>query len=157
MITTTNLNSEELEIMQFGKKDTKAYVVLFLKIFTPLSFLLGLLGLLKKGNGYWPTTVFFLSVFLFTTVYLIIKEQIQFSKDIKEQLKYVGTVAVVKKSGDNDCKIYTDSKELKKINIDFPSLFNQINVGDVLYLEVAKSSKFIFKLNKGDISIINRS
>ena len=156
MISTINLNSEELEIIKFGKKDTKAYLFFFLKIFAPLSFLLGLLGLLKKGNGYWPTTLFFLLVFLFTTIYLIIKEQIQFDRDIKEQLKYVGTVTVVKKSDDNDCKIYTDFKELKKINIDFPSLFNQINVGDVLYLEVAKSSKFIFKLNKGGVSIINR-
>jgi hypothetical protein len=156
MITTINFNKEELSIIEFSKKDIKTYVSIFLKIFLPLSFLLGLFGFLKRETGYWPTTLFFLSVFLLVTVYLIIKEHIVFNKDVKERLKYVGTISVRKKSrNETDCKIYTDSKEINKIDVHFVSIFNQIEVGDELYLEIAKSSKYIFKLRKGELSLIN--
>ena len=155
MITTINFNKEELSIIEFSKKDIKTYVAIFLKIFLPLSFLLGLFGFLKREIGYWPTTLFFLLVYLFVTVYLIIKEHIIFSRDIKERLKYVGTIRVRKKSRiQTDCKIYTDSKEIDKIDVHLVSIFNQIEIGDELYLEIAKSSKYIFKLSKGELPLI---
>jgi hypothetical protein len=156
MLTTTNFNSDDFNIILFSKNDVKSYAIIFLKIFLPLSFLLGTIGLLKRANGYWPTTLFFLIVFLLVTIYLILKEHILFTKDLKEQLKYVGTICVLKKSLDKrNCKIYTDAKEMKKIHIQFLSVFDQIEVGDELYLEIAKSSGHIFKLNKGELHLIN--
>lgn len=156
MLTTVYFNNDDLSIIEFSKKDIKTYILIFLKFFLPLSFLLGLIGLTKNGNGYWPTTIGFIIFFLLITIYLIIKENILLNKDLKEKEKFVGTITVKKKSRiETDTIIYTDAPEIKKIDIHFVSIFKQIEIGDQLSLEIAKHSKHVFKLAKGENILIH--
>lgn len=155
MITTTNFTKSELEIIEFKKKDIKSYIFIFLKFFLPLSFLLGLLGLANKAAGYWPTTTGIIIIFALVTIYLIVKENILLNKDLRDKTKFTGTITVQKKSRvETDTIIYTDAQEIKKIDVHFFSIFKQIEVGDEIFVEIAKHSKHIFKLSKGESILI---
>ncbi len=156
MLTASKFNNEEVKTIEANLKGSKIYFVLYFILFTPLSLILGLIGLAKKGFGYWPTALGFLISFLIITVYLFIKENILYKRDLKNKLKYTGTIMVLKKSRKrNDCMIYTDAKEIKKIDVLFFNIFDQIEEGDYLDVEIARSSKYVFKLNKGILALIN--
>ena len=156
MLKISEFNNEEIKTIEANLKGSKIYFALYFKLFAPLSFLMGLIGLAKKGFGYWPTTLAILIFFLAITMYLFIKENILYKRDLKHKQKYTGLITVMKKSRNrNDCLIYTDVKEVKKIDVLFFDIFDQIEVGDELYLEIALSSKFIFKLEKGILPLIN--
>ena len=156
MLTINNFTVEDYKTIEVNKKGIKVYFHIFVKLCVPLSFLLGLIGLAEKGHGYWPTTFFFLLFFSVITIYFIIKENILYRRDLGNKLKYSGKITVLKKSRKrNDCSIYTDAKELNKIDVLFFEIFDQIDVGDELYIEVAKSSKYVFKLEKGILPLIN--
>ena len=156
MLATKNFTKEDYNTIESNKKGTREYYMLFLKFFAPLSFFLGLIGLAKKGFGYWPTTLVILAICFLVTLYLVIKENMQYKKDLGAEMKFCGTITVLKKSWKkNDYCIYTDSKNLKKIDVYFPAIFDQIEEGDELYIEVAKFSKYIFRLDKGIVPLMN--
>lgn len=156
MLKISEINNVEIKTIEANLKGSKVYFALYLKLFAPLSFLMGLIGLAKKGFGYWPTTLAILIFFLAITMYLFVKENILYKRDLKTKQKYTGLITVLKKSRNrNDCLIYTDAKEIKKIDVLFFNMFDQIEVGDDLYLEIAVASKYIFKLEKGILPLIN--
>jgi hypothetical protein len=158
MITITNFTAEDYKIIEKDKKGYKIYLFIFLIFLTPLSFLVGIIGLAKKGFGYWPTTIGFLLSFFLIIIYLLIKDYILHKKDLESQLKFSGTITVLKKSKNKkDCLIYTDSKDLKKIDVLFLNAFNQIEIGDELFIEVTKYGKSILKLKKGHLVLLNGS
>jgi hypothetical protein len=158
MISITNFTAEDYKIVEENKNGYRIYLFIFLIFLTPLSFLVGGFGLAKKGFGYWPTTIGFLLFFFFLIIYLIIKDYVLYKKDLKSQLKYSGTITVLNKSKNKrDCYIYTDSKDVKKMDVLFLKVFNQIEIGDELYIDVTKYGKSILKLKKGELVLLDGS
>ena len=149
MLLTDTFTKIELEKIKQAKSNCYNYTGIFLKIFLPLSFALGLLGLLFN-HGYWESTLFFTAGFSVAAIYLTIKPRHLFAKDLKEKIKYVGTATVLEKSYKNkELKIYLDSSEIKRLNIHSEKIYDQIDIGSELYLEIAKNSQLILKLKKG--------
>jgi hypothetical protein len=151
MLTTDTFNKIELEQIKRGKRSSYNYTGIFLKIFLPLSFALGSLGIIFH-HGYWESTLFFVSGFSIAAIYLTMRPRNLFAKDLKEKIKYMGTVTVLEKSNkNNEWKVYLDSREIKRLNIHLENIYNQIDVGSELYLEIAKNSRLIFQLKKGNV------
>ncbi len=129
---------------------------LFLLIFVPLSMVIGFLGLLKKGHGYWITTLTIFTILSAVAAFVIIKDYILYRKDKSKQRKYVGTITVINKSskkGDN--LIFTDCTEVNKIDLYISELFDKISIGDELTIEISQFSKTLFRLKKNNIDLLN--
>jgi hypothetical protein len=155
MLTISEFTNDEIKAIESSLKGSKVYFIIYAMLFVPLSLLLGLTGLSKKGFGYWPTTLVLLVFFSLLTFYLFVKENILCRKDLRDRQKYTGTIKVLKKSRKrNDCIIYIDAKEIKKIDVLTFEIFDQIEVGDSLHIEIAVSSKYIFKLDKGILPLV---
>lgn len=156
MITISPFNDVDNKEIARRANWYKIYLKTFSMLFIPLSFLVGLFGLKKNGFGYWPTTVCVLILFAIPFIYLIIKDNINYRGEKRSQLKYAGIITVVKKiKKRKDFIVYTDFNELKKIEILSLEAFNQIEVGDRLYIELTKFSKYILKLEKNSTSLLN--
>ncbi len=151
MLLADKFNKLELEKIKQGKSNSYNYIGIYFKIFLPLALALGFLGLIFH-HGYWESTFFFASGFFIAAIFLTIKPRHLFAKDLKEKIKYVGTVMVLEKSNkDKEWKIYLDSQEIKQLNIHTEKIYNQIEVGTQLYLEIAKNSRLIFNLKQGNV------
>lgn len=156
MLKTAEFNNDELVVIQKNLKGFRIYFFIYLKLFVPASFFLGLLGLRIREIGYLPLTGIFLFFFFLIIIYVSIKENILIKKDFKNKLKYTGTIKVLKKSRNrNDCLIYTDSKEIEKIDVIFFDVFDQIEAGDELLIDISVNNKYIFRLDKGSIRLID--
>lgn len=154
MLQKEQFKKNELEKIKQAKINAYNYSGIFFKILVPLSFLLGFSGLLFR-HSYWSSTLFFLSGFLIAFIYLTFKEHYFLSKDLKEKIKYVGMVTIVRKERENEkLKLYLDSREIKLLSIYSESTYDQIDVGNTLYLEIAKNSKIIFKLKKEHVLLL---
>ncbi|WP_416438241.1 hypothetical protein [Phnomibacter sp. MR] len=158
MLRIENLTEEDVKEIKAIPKSFLVTVYFLLLICFPASFLLGLLGLTKKGYGYWPTTIAFLVVFIFAGLFVTIKDFLLYQKDKAKQKKYVGTITVMNKSAKRgDYKIYTDAPELKELNLYSNELFDAIATGDTLTIEISTHSKTIFRLEKDHINLLNRN
>ena len=151
MLTIDTFTNNELEKIKQGKSNSYNYSGVFLKVSLPLSFALGLLGLIFH-HSYLASVLFFASGFFIAYIYLTFKPKYLLAKDLKEKIKYVGTVTVLEKSNkENDLKLHLDSREIKRLSIHTEKIFNQIEIGNELYLEIAKNSRLIFKLKKENV------
>ena len=122
----------------------------------PASFLFGLLGLTQNGHGYWPATLTLLLVFSAVAIFVTIKGYLLYRKDKTTQKKYVGTITVIDKSTKKGDKIiFTDTPELKKLELYTSELFDKVCIGDKLTIEVSKFSKTLFRLDKDQIDLLN--
>jgi hypothetical protein len=152
--TTIHLLSEKFTDSDFAEinklpRSIFLFLLFILMICIPSSFLLGLLGLLKKGPGYWPVTILLLCIFILTAVFQAIRDYIRYKKDVSKQIKWVGNIAVKSKStkkGEYNIKV--DSPNIKKLNLLSQKNFAKVNEGDLLYIEISKYSKHIFLLIK---------
>jgi fatty acid desaturase len=97
MLSIQKFSAEDIEKIQEMPKARKVYYLLF-ALCIPISFLAGLVGLLKKGYGYWPTTLGFLLFFFCVIIWLIAKEIFLYRKDLAKQEKLTGTTKVISKS-----------------------------------------------------------
>ena len=148
MLTTDTFTKSELEKIKQAKNNSYNYSGVFLKVCLPLSFVLGFFGLLFH-HSYWISVLFFAFGFFIAYIYLTYKPKYLLAKDLKEKIKYVGIVTVLEKSiKDDEWKLHLDSGEIKRLSIYTEKIFNQIEIGNQLYLEVAKNSRLIFKLKK---------
>ena len=73
MLKETPFSESDLVKIKVLPERFKVYSVIFILFTVPLSFVFGLAGLLRKGFGYWPTTIAFLSVFTVSLLIIIIK------------------------------------------------------------------------------------
>ena len=122
----------------------------------PASFLFGLLGLTKKGFGYWPTTFALLIIFAVVAVVTTIKGYLLYYKDKTNQKKYVGTITVTGKSTKKGDKIiFTDTPELKKLDLLMSEVFDKVSVGDKLTIEISKYSKTLLRLDKDQHDLLS--
>ncbi len=158
MITVKNFTAEDFQLIDGSKKEWKIYFYIYFIVVIPLGFLFGLFGLLKKGHGYWSTTIAMLSSTLVIVVYLAIKDYVIYKKDIHFKLKYSGTIVVESKSiKTNEHCIYTDSSQIKKIHVSSADVFNQIAVGDELFIEMTKFGKRLLILKRDNLVLQNGS
>lgn len=156
MITIKNFTPEDYNTIVANRNGTTEYYRVYFKFFLPLSLLLGFIGLTAKGFGYWPTAFGIAAFFYLVTQYLVSKEKWQYRNDMGEEQKYCGTFTVIKKSRKrNDYLIFTDAEELPKVDVYFAAVFEQVEVGDELYIEAAKHSRYIFRLEKGIVPLMN--
>lgn len=72
--------------------------LLVLLFCTIISFVFGLLGLLKKGNGYWYATILLLILQIPIVAIKTIWDYYETNKDISNKTKMVGYMTVVTKS-----------------------------------------------------------
>lgn len=149
MLITEKFNANDYNSIKGIPKSFRILLFLYAAFLVPASFLFGLLGLSKKGNGYWPTTVMILAVFSIIILWVIAKEYLAYKKDLSKQEKLSGTLIVKRKSSKKgETIIYLDSKELKKLNVYFKVIFDKIDIDDKLKIEISKYSKCLFLLEK---------
>ena len=145
MLSIENFSELDQQKIKSIPKSFKVTFLFFLFLCVPASFLFGLLGLTKKGNGYWPTTLILLTVFAAVATFVILKDYLLYHKDRTRQKKYVGTITVIGKSTKkNEKTIFTDLPEIKKLELT-SELFNKVSIGDKLTIEISMFSKTIFK------------
>jgi hypothetical protein len=148
MLSIQAFTDEDFAKIQTVPKAVRIYFLFFL-FCIPLAFLLGTFGLLKKGFGYWPTTLGFLCVFLSLLLWLTVKEVFFYFRDKAKKQKYAGTVKVVSKSGKKgESIVYLDDAKLKRLTLYQSNAFEQINEGDILKMEISRYSKYLFRLEK---------
>ena len=156
MLTVDNFNETDLQKINSIPKSFKVTGLFFLILCVPASFLFGLLGLTKKGHGYWPTTLTLLTVFTAVVIFVTIKDYLLYRKDKKTQKKYVGSITVIGKSTKKgETIIFTDIPELNKLELYTSELFDKVSIGDKLTVEISKYSKTLFRLDKDHINILN--
>jgi hypothetical protein len=155
MLNTFNFTDNDISQVKRIPKSLLVYVLYFFIICIPGSFLFGLIGLTKKGNGYWTTTLIIIAIFFIVTLLLITKDLILYKRDMIEQIKYAGTITILNKSTKKgQTKIFTDSKEFPKITLHSSDISDRINSGDQLNIEISKYSKTIFLLKNGDTDLL---
>ena len=112
-----------------------------------ISLVSGLFGL--KSFGYWNSVGG--TFFSFVVIYLImfVKDLAAFRKDMKRQEKICRTLTVTNKSSKKGDFVFTsDLKQLRRVRLFDRKFFEQVAVGDKLYVEFAKQSKLLLKLEK---------
>ncbi|MGB3005893.1 MAG: hypothetical protein WBC06_05275 [Chitinophagaceae bacterium] len=155
MLSIEKLNTSDLATIKGIPKTFKVTAAIYSIFLIPAAFLLGLFGLLKKGHGYWPTTVSFLVLFTLLLLWTLLKDYIAYKKDLRIQIKIKGTITVTGKSmKKGDKTIYTNEKDLRKFQV-YLDIFDEIQVGDKLNIEISKYSRQILLLEKNETSIIN--
>ncbi|MEJ8818348.1 hypothetical protein [Lacibacter sp. H407] len=156
MLTVANFNQSDLQKIDSIQKSFRLTAVLFLILCVPASFLFGLFGLSKKGFGYWPTTFAFLIIIAIVATVKTIKDYLLYYKDKSNQKKYVGTITVTGKSTKKGDKIiFTDTPELKKLDLIMSEVFDKVAVGDKLTIEISKYSKTLLRLDKDQYDLLN--
>ena len=156
MLSVDNFSKSDLQKINSIPKSFVVTVLFFLILCVPASFLFGLLGLTKKGHGYWPTTLTLLSVFACVAILVTIKDYLLYRKDRTSQKKYVGIITVIGKSTKKSDKIiFTDIPELKKLDLITSELFDKVSVGDKVAIEISKYSKTLFRFEKDNIELLN--
>jgi hypothetical protein len=158
MISTNNFTQSDLKNVQNLPKTFKLTFFLFIVFCIPLSLIVGLVGLLRKGYGYWITSIVCLIFLGIICIFIFLKNYIEYKKDISNQIKLIGEVNVISKSTrKNETIINFNSSELKKIDVYSKKIFDKIHVGDTLTIEVSKFSKYLLKLEKDGQSLLNGS
>ena len=156
MLTLENFNQEDQQKIKANPRTFKVTAIFFLALCVPASFLFGLLGLTKKGHGYWTTTIILLAVFAFVTLVILIKDYFLYYKDKIQQQKYKGVITIIGKSTKKGDKIiFTNAPELKKLNLYTDKLFDKVSIGDKLTIEISRFSKTLFKLDKDQVDLLN--
>ncbi|MGG9960442.1 hypothetical protein [Ferruginibacter sp. SUN106] len=149
MLSEKQFNNDDVQIIETMLSRFKGRVVICSIISVPLSMLLGLLGLLTKEYGYWPVTITFYIAMAVVFMWILIKDQVAYRKDLSKQVKLCGQLTVVKKSLKNGyADIYTNDKQLKKLHIRNKKIVDNILEGDVLTVEIAKYSNKLLLLEK---------
>jgi len=156
MLSVEELNIEDHYLLDGIPKSIKASVILGSIIYIPLSFLIGLIGLTKKGIGYWQTTLLFLSLFIFVFFVHSLKEYLLYKKDVKRKLKWVGMITIKGKTVKRDKTLFhTDIEELKEFALQSNECSNQIEIGDTLTIQFTKFGKTLLLLEKNDSNLLN--
>ena len=156
MLTLENFNQEDQRKIKAIPKTFKVTGIFFLALCVPASFLFGLIGLTKKGHGYWTTTIILLAFFTLVTLFILIKDYFLYYRDKTKQQKYKGVIIIIGKSTKKGAKtIFTNAPELKKLNLYTNKLFERVSVGDKLKIEISKFSKTLFRLDKDQIDLLN--
>ncbi|MES2773949.1 MAG: hypothetical protein V4722_07180 [Bacteroidota bacterium] len=155
MLSIEPFNRDDLTAIKTMWKSLMLYPIIFLFFLLPASFLFGLFGSLDSEVGYWPTTWGLIIVFALLTTWVWVAAYLTYKNDMKEQLKYCGMIAVNSKSKKKgQYYIYTDTRELEKIDLRTKGILDKVETGDNLHIEVSKYSKKIFSLKKNGINII---
>lgn len=104
----------------------------------------------SKGSDLLPFAIGSVLLFGLLESWFFVKMIKTFKKDLDQQVKLVGEAKVLSKLSDkNATKITIDDVELKELNLT-KNQFDKINVGDVLYVEVSKHSKHLFRLSRNE-------
>ncbi|MEP7231155.1 MAG: hypothetical protein ABI691_12930 [Ginsengibacter sp.] len=158
MLTIETFDQADLQKIKTIPRSIKVTLLIFLLLCVPFSFLFGLLGLTKKGHGYWVTTISLLAVFTLLLMFVIIKDYFLYYRDKTTRQKYKGEITIIGKSkGKGEKIVFTDLPELKKFILYTKEIFDSIHVGDKLDIEISKFSKTILKLDKDKINLLNEN
>lgn len=145
MLHIKPFTGNDLSRIQALSKSRKLYFI-FGIICVPMTFLLGLTGLLPQGLGYWYITFLLLFLFLLASILASLRSAYLENKDLREQTKLCGVITVAGKAGTGN--VLTTSPELKKFSLSGRKAFEKIAYGDKLYIEISKHCKHIFRLEK---------
>ena len=132
------------------KRQTKMFWLqhfLFLICATIISLVSGLFGL--KSFDYWICVGATFSFLIVLYLIMFTQEFIAFRKDIKQQQKVCTTLMVTNKSTKkNDFVFYSNLKKLRKVNLFNRKTYEQVAIGDQLYVEFTKQGKQLLRLEK---------
>lgn len=158
MLKRIPFSSADIEALKSQPRTFKFTFILLLIIYVPLCFVIGLVGLFKKGYGYWPTTIAFLCFFTAVALFTFIRDYIRYKKDMKFQIKLSGDLLVKSKSEKRGARvIHFDSNQIKQLSLISKTGFEKLLEGDIINIEISKYSKYIFSLKKGTESLIENS
>jgi hypothetical protein len=157
MLTLQRFTESDLErVRKNSKTTTKLCLLAYCFLGVPASFSFGFYRLRSRGEDFWVSTFFMLIVFAIALSFFVVREYFRYYKDKRRQEKYRGEITITAKSAEKGkATIFTDDKELNKIELDTQKLFDKIQVGDRLQIEVSKYSKTLFKLEKNRNNLLN--
>jgi hypothetical protein len=155
MLAETFFNNNEAAKIENNNKKFKKIVSLIIIIGVPLEFFAGFLASKKYHTLFLPVTAVGLIILLLVYYFVFLKGLESIKKDISEQIKLVGELQVVSKSEKEKCRIIgLNSPQLESISIS-KDAFDKIDIGDILFIEISKYTKYIFRLSKDGETIIN--
>jgi hypothetical protein len=147
MTSIQKLTTTDLLKLQGQAKVFSLQHFLFLIFTIVISLVSGLFGL--KSFGYWICVTGTFSFMMALYLIMFIKEFIAFRKDIKQRQKVCATLTVTNKSNKkNDFVFNSDLKQLRKVNLFNRKIYEQVAIGDQLYVEFTKQSKQLLRLEK---------
>jgi hypothetical protein len=155
MLIEQKFSESDLRTVKATPRLSKLFFYIFAFVSIPVAFIPGVLGYLKKGSFNWLTTIFMLAMFGFTYIYVSVVEYIKRGKDISRQEKWVGQLLVKSKSKKNETIIYFESSQFKKIEIYSRQIFDKIEERDLLTIEVAKFTKYLFRLERNGQDLLD--
>lgn len=156
MLLEKDFSDSDLSAIKSIPKVPKLLTLIFLFLCVPVAFIPGLLGYFKKGYFDWPSAVILLIIFGSCYLYIVITGYIARRKDVSKQIKWVGQLYVKSKSNkENETTLYFDSSQIKKLDVLSKQIFDKVEVGDILSVEIAKFTKCLFQLKKNGQSLLN--
>lgn len=133
--------------------------ITFLSVFilAPAQILIAYLASKKVPELFWPISLFGLTI-VGLSYFLVFKKGLEsFKKEQSEQVKLAGELQVVTKSEKKDQRIIGfNSTEVDSIIVP-QNVYEKINIGDTLSIEISKYTKWTFKLSRDGQNLINNS
>jgi hypothetical protein len=156
MLLEQDFSDSDLNAVKSIPKVSKLFALFFLFLCLPVAFIPGLLGYSKKGYFDWLATLILLIVFGCCYLYIVITGYIAHNKDVSRQIKLVGQLFVkAKSSKKNETILYFDSPQIKKLDVYSKQIFDKVEVGDILSIEISKFTKCLFRFEKNGQNLLN--
>ena len=157
MLTQTFFDSSNTARIETSYKRFKQIALLVLLVGVPVQFLIAFLASQKSRVVFWPVIIFGFGMLIWAFYAIFLKTLKLLKQGLSEQIKLVGELQVSSKSEkDKRLLIGFESTDLDKISLT-QGVFEKINIGDTLTIEISKYAKHIFKLSKDGEAIMNNN
>jgi len=154
MLTETFFTIADASEIETSAKKFKRISNLFILVSFPADLILAWFTSKKYPTLFWPAVAacFLLSISVYYFVFM--KGLRRVAQELNEQIKLVGQTKVVSKT--NTDKVYSvglESPDPERLYVT-EKAFQQIDIGDDLYVEVSNTVNHIFKLSKNGQSLL---
>ena len=157
MLVEKFFSPSETTRVETNHRRYKRVVTFSIIVLAPAQVLVAYLASKKVPGLFWPICLFGLTITGLSYFFVFKKGLDSFKKELSEQVKLVGELQVTTKSKKKDqCIIGFNSTEVDSILVP-QNVYEKIDIGDILSIEISKYSKFTFKLSRDGQNLINES
>ena len=156
MLSEKFFTPADADKVQLLRQKLKKFTFWMMIILVPLDLLIAYIASLKSPGIFLPVSALLL-LFLGLMYYFVFVRTLKlYTRDLAEQMKLTGELEVrSKKAQKNIFIINFESDELKSLSVT-QKMFDLINTGDRISLEVSKHSNTIFKLEKNGEDLVGK-
>lgn len=153
MLTEKFFSPEDLAEYEATSRKLKKVLFTAMGIVLVILITIWTLLVVRRGNSLLPFAIGSIVFFTAFELWIIARMQKLGRKDMNEQIKLAGEVTVLsKKLISNNLTIKLDDNDVKEIIVE-KKLYDKINEGDRLYLELSKYRKQLFKVSRDGVDL----